>query len=606
MPVTAAASATWAPWRGPCGTVDIEREDTKPPRLLYNPLAPAPAVPGFYMSGEPQCPRVAVLGLDGATFLTLDPLIDSGALPNFARMRAEGVRGRLRATSPPNSPLGWAAFMTGRNAGKHGLFGFFTFEPERYRLGVSTGARVAAPTLWEIASRRGVRSAVVNVPYSYPPRAVDGVTVSGMDTPHGRPFTNPPPFEAELLAAVPDYRIEMDLPRGTDARKAWILERGLDYVRARARAFDYVRDHVAPQLFVGVFTATDRIHHFLWADLDAAHPRHDPALAPSCRELLEDVYREIDAELGRLIDWAGDDGAVFILSDHGFSGVQKTFFVHHWLHGRGLLALAERQRADTSMTLLRFLRARPRLYDAAREVKRRIPGLKQREMSRRSIGASAPYRKIDWSRTRAFYINNQGFRVNLAGREPGGIVDPADYEALRDELIAAAREIRDPQTGAPVYATAVRREELYSGGHEQVTADVVLVEVNGRERAAENFSTSAQINPERLDRLFAARGIPGNHADYGVLMARGAGIRRGAVVEGAALQDLAPTILHYLGLPVPLGMDGRVLDDALAVEFTSQHRVERCDDDEGEYAGDGLESDDEADIEERLRGLGYL
>lgn len=555
---------------------------------------------------SPRNPRVAVLGLDGATFLTLDPLIDAGLLPNFERLRRDGAVGPLRATAPPNSPLGWAAFMTGKNAGKHGLFGFFTFEPERYRLSVSTGARIASRVLWELASAAGLRSAAVNVPYSYPPRAVNGVTVSGMDTPHGRPFTNPPSFESDLLAAVPEYRIEMELPRGTDARAAWILEHGLDYVRARARALDFVWDRVDPELFVGVFTATDRIHHFLWAELDPAHPRHDPKLAPACGKLLEDVYREIDASLGRILDRVGDDGTVFVISDHGFSGVQKTFFVHHWLHGEGYVALNARPRGDASMSVLRLLRAHPRLYAFARDLKRRIPGLKSREMSRRSIGASAPYRKIDWSATRVCYVNNQGFRINLKGREPSGIVDQSDYEALRDELIAKALGIRDPETGAAVYSRAVRREELYRGGHESDTADVVLVEVNGRSSATENFSTSAQINPDRLDRRFAARGIPGNHADFGVLMAYGNAVAKGSCVDDAALQDVAPTILHLLGLQVPTAMDGRVLDGLLDPAWLAERPVRFSDDDESIAAGGDLEREDEEEIEDRLRGLGYL
>lgn len=554
----------------------------------------------------PRKPRIAVIGIDGATFLTLDPLIDAGLLPNFARLRREGASGPLRATSPPNSPLGWAAFMTGKNAGKHGLFGFFTFEPERYRLSVSTGGRIASRVLWEITSAAGLRSAAVNVPYSYPPRAVDGVTVSGMDTPHGRPFTNPPAFESDLLAAVPDYQVEMELPRGTEARKLHFIEHGRAYVKARAKALDVVWEHTDPDLFVGVFTATDRIHHFLWAELDPSHPRHDPKLAPACRSLLEDVYREIDAALGRAIDRVGEDGAVFVVSDHGFSGVQKTFFIHHWLHSRGYLALTTNPRGDTSMSMLRMLRARPRLYALARDLKRRIPGLRTREMSRRSIGASAPYRKIDWTATRVCYVNNQGLRINLAGREPKGVVAPADYEALRDELIMQALEIRDPETGHPVYARAVRRESLYHGGHESATADVVLVEVNGSANADENFSTSAQINPDRLDRRFAARGIPGNHADFGVLMAYGRGIATQARIDGAALEDVAPTLLHLLGLPVPRTMDGHVLESLLDKEWRSGRPVRFSDDDETMEGGSDLDRVDEEEIEERLRGLGYL
>ena len=74
---------------------------------------------------------------------------------------------------------------------------------------------------------------------------------------------------------------------------------------------------------------------------------------------------------------------------------------------------------------------------------------------------------------------------------------------------------------------------------------------------------------------------------------------------GATLHDLAPTILHYLGLPVPAGMDGQVVGALLAPELAG-HPVERCEDDDAGPLDAGLAGADEEEIEERLRGLGYL
>ena len=69
--------------------------------------------------------KVLVIGLDGATFDLMLPWIEAGELPTLGRMLSEGSSGPLRSTYPPVTAAAWSTFMTRKNPGKHGIYGFF-------------------------------------------------------------------------------------------------------------------------------------------------------------------------------------------------------------------------------------------------------------------------------------------------------------------------------------------------------------------------------------------------------------------------------------------------------------------------------------------------
>jgi len=155
--------------------------------------------------------------------------------------------------------------------------------------------------------------------------------------------------------------------------------------------------------------------------------------------------------------------------------------------------------------------------------------------------------------------------VNLAGRRPQGIVQPEEYEGLREEIIEKALEIRDPHSGEPVVERAYRREELYFGRYLERMPDIILVPRRYEYMAFghADFGSHRLVEP-----IF---GLSGHHRPQGVIILWGEKVKGGETIEGARIIDLAPTILYLMGVPIPVDMDGQVLTEALKPEFVSQN-----------------------------------
>ena len=160
--------------------------------------------------------RVVILGLDGATFTLLDPLL-LGRLPNLGLLMREGVHGPLRSTIHPLTPAAWTSAVTGLNPGKHGIFDFRRRRPGSYALEPVNARRRDGAPLWSLLSDMGRRVGVFNVPMTYPPEPVNGFMVSGMDTPGtDSSFVYPAALRSLLLQAVPGYQIDLDESTGVE------------------------------------------------------------------------------------------------------------------------------------------------------------------------------------------------------------------------------------------------------------------------------------------------------------------------------------------------------------------------------------------------------
>ncbi len=213
----------------------------------------------------------------------------------------------------------------------------------------------------------------------------------------------------------------------------------------------------------------------------------------------------------------------------------------------------------------------------------------------------APGGTVDWSRTVAFGLWNaqQGVRLNVRGREPQGIVEPgAAYESLRDEIAAGLLAAAEPHTGRPAVERVWRREELYSGPFLDDMPDLVF--------ALRPGFAGSPMQPD----LWAPTGWgSGDHSMEGLFVAWGAGTAPGRVA-GAELIDVAPTALYLMGQPVPTTMDGQVLTAALdpAELAAAPPRREEAPTPAPRAlpAGESLSAAEEAEIQDRLRGLGYL
>ncbi|MBU0493079.1 MAG: alkaline phosphatase family protein [Chloroflexi bacterium] len=552
---------------------------------------------------NPSGHRVFVLGLDGATLDRIQLLLDEGKLPNFARLVAGGAHGPLTTTIPPVTAPAWSSFMTGKNPAQHGLYDFMKRRPGTYYpIPVSSRDR-DAPAIWDIAGAAGRPVIVLNVPVTYPPHPVNGYMITGMLTPNNAPDAErayPPELMQELRDQVGEYVI---YPRKVYAkgRVDEFLQELYYTAGQRIKAVRYLMRHKPWDFFMVVFNETDTIQHGAWGVSDPQWHDYDPAEHEQYGNPINDYYERMDEVLGEILDELDDNTTLFIMSDHGAGPVYQFLYVNNFLERRGFMRF--RRNPITLGKVLMF-----RLGITARTVYKfliriGLGGLR-RSMDKRRGGYAklrryfVSFADVDWGRTQAYAMGYIGqVFLNVQGREPEGAVAPADYNSVREEIIAALRQLKDPKTGEPLIEDIYRKEEIYHGAYMDIAPDIVFMPRNLEAIAFGDFEFPSNTV---LEPSYA---ISSHHRMNGIFFAYGAGVRPGLRVEDAHILDLAPTILHVMGLPVPADMDGRVLEEVLETE----RPVERIEAAAG--AGKGAfeySADEEEQIVDRLRSLGYI
>jgi predicted AlkP superfamily phosphohydrolase/phosphomutase len=542
-----------------------------------------------------------VIGLDAATFRLLRPWAEEGRLPNLKRFLDEGAFGVLRSTVPPNSPAAWSTFATGVNPGAHGILTFHQFFPHDYNPHLMNAARRSGETFWEIAGRHGRKGGIINLPYTYPAKPYNGFMITGMLTPGmSRAMASPPELYDDLMNVEPGYAIDVDLIGAVTRDPIAVLDKILANLRARLNAsLGLYRKH-RPDLFCVVFVAADRICHHFWPYLESKElGAPQTAVQRRLSEAIRTVYEELDRAVGALVAEAGPETDVIIMSDHGTCGFRRGISLRNALAKEGLLTRQRNAplRRLAKWAVLTFARRAPRFLKMGME--RLFPA-----MSRRAVGTVA-HADVDFSRSLAYPTGlSRGVFVNLKGRQPNGIVEPADYEAVRDRIIDSLSRIQDPETGRPALQRVCRREEIWSGARLDEMPDIVV------EPAGSAYSIQTFSGLEKEDALYdlpkpswTRLQLFGGHDPEGVLMAKGPHIR-GGEITGAGIIDLPATILALLGCPVPAHFEGRVLADMLTDDVKYAKDDTSSDATEGGKAD--LSDEERMALEKRLKQLGYM
>lgn len=542
--------------------------------------------------------RLLLLGIDGGTWDVIRPLIDRGELPNLATLIEGGVSSPLRSTLPPQSAPAWVSMMTGQNPGRHGILDFWARDLRKYedddaKLNQST--RFAGQTIWDYAGHAGMCVGVVSVPVTYPAWPVNGFLLSGTLLAPDVNERSAYPFE---LAA--EYGLSLNFPDGYryGASKEDVIREGPAMMLRRRDVVLDLLDRYPCDLLVVVLGETDKAQHDFWRYREPDCP---PAERAQYGQVIDDHYRVADRVLGDLLDAFGRDGLVAVVSDHGAGPYpRRDVRFNAWLCEQGLLAL--HGKSMTWKTVLRRF---------ARGVKRFLPGqvqaiLGQKGTSRLVQALRRQYRgtqDIDWRHTQAYRVPMQipaeGILINLEGRQPEGIVPRSRYERLVEELAARALQLTDLETGETIVAEALSREQVYTGPYAEIyTPDLVLVMNGGYKGGWGNVGSVVVPVPEGERAQYR-----GTHAMDGVLILSGPGVRENVALAGASILDVTPTLLHALDLPVPTNVDGRVLLEA----FEHPTPVRTMDPfDAGLPSHSQLAADEEAEILDRLQGLGYL
>jgi predicted AlkP superfamily phosphohydrolase/phosphomutase len=554
--------------------------------------------------------KVLFIGLDGATFDVLDPLMEKGLMPRLKQFIAEGIRGPLETTIPPITPTAWVSWMTGKNPGKHGVFEFLLRRKGSGALPdtpVNSRSRDGLP-FWDLLGQMGKQAIVTNVPCTYPPSMVNGVMISDFLTPRGRrDFTYPESLIEEVESRFGPYELyitEVYTPGNVDK----ILDQLFTELDYKTKVNRYLMEQYGWDVFATHYWGTDRFQHELWHLLDETHPFFNRKERDAHIGRIHEYWHAVDSTLGRLFDDVGADSTVYLGSDHGFGPIKRFLCFNVWLIDQGLLVLKR-----DAMTL--FKRAIFRLgltpdlaYRSAMKmglahlrlsvgVTNRSKLMNLANMLMLSLG------DVDWSRTVAFSKGNYGqIFINLRGREQHGIVEPgAEYEKVMGEVIEKLRGLGD-EANRPLIGPIWRREDLYTGSHIGEAPDIQFLpsDMTNKPLGTLDLTSNKFITP--------VYGNSGDHRMHGIMLGRGPELHRGARFEGARIIDFAPTILHSFGVAVPSDMDGRVLEEIFTPAYMAEHSVRRSDAVEYqalETAG-AMTDEESEEIRQRLRGLGYL
>jgi predicted AlkP superfamily phosphohydrolase/phosphomutase len=517
--------------------------------------------------------------------------------------------------------------MTGKNPGKHGVFHFVETEPESYAMNYANGGSRRSPTVWKLLNAAGLSVGTVNIPFTYPPEALDGFQISGLDTPTANsPFVHPPSLKRELI----DHfgKINHDVRflgfMSTDRRRTQVLAEMEKTDRQWAGVALYLLEHHPQDVMMFVFMSIDTVQHYFWQYMDRSHFLYDPKAEPRFGNAVRQVYERLDALTGQIVEKLPTETTVFVVSDHGGGPVvDRTLFLNRYLHQLGLLHYynseggARQARFGLNTIGSRILRGGFSFLQKSLPSRQKnflaalFPALRKR-----AEVAYTSFQNIDWGRTKAYCSEvlaaPPSIWINLKGVKRGGIVEPEKYSALTDFIIGKLRELKDPRTGNPIIARVYRRDEIFHGPFSSEGADLIL------DWWSEDslFSTRPSFRRDRTKPPVMIREHRpseesewgGTHRVNGIFIGRGPALKAAAEIENAELIDLAPTLLHLLGIPVPDDMDGKVLTSAFQPGFLSEHpvRVGAASGTSEAHRASGYTEEESAKVEERLRALGYV
>jgi predicted AlkP superfamily phosphohydrolase/phosphomutase len=458
-------------------------------------------------------PRVAVIGLDCATPQLLFRDFEAET-PNIHALMKRGMWGDLASITPPITVPAWACGMTGKTPGQLGIYGFRNRRDTTYEgLAIATSDAIKEPAVWDVLGAAGLRSLLIGVPPSFPPpKTFPGWRVGCFLTPpSAKSWAFPAELEAEIVGDLGegnDYIF--DIP---DFRRA-----GYDVALDQVFKMTERRFKVGRKLAVGkpwdffmlCEIAPDRLHHVFWQHWDPSHPLYEAG--NPYESAFQDYYRFLDDEVGKLLEALPEDAVTIVMSDHGARPMMGGLCFNDWLIQEGYLALE----------------AQPSHVIPIKEA------------------------VIDWGRTVAWGDGGYYGRLflNVKGREPQGIVEPARYEEVRDELIAKLEAAPGPD-GEPLGTRVLKPQDVYPEVR-GVAPDLIVYFGDLAWRSVGSVGNHSIYTYENDTGPDGA-----NHDRSGVFAMAGLPDQPIGETSGLNLVDVGPTIMKLYGFEAPQDAVGR-------------------------------------------------
>ena len=464
------------------------------------------------VGGRAAKKRVLIIGLDCAEPSLVFAKYRS-ELPNLQSLVSRGAWGEIESTIPPITVPAWMSALTSKDPGQLGVYGFRNRADHSYeKMTIANSRAITEPAVWDYLGRAGKQSYLVGVPPSFPPKPVNGGMIGCFLSPNAQSkFTYPESLREEILRVAPNYLV--DVPNFRTDDKQWLLQKIYEMTEDHFKVVKHLIKEKPWDFLMSVEIGVDRLHHCFWKYHDATHPKHEPnnALINS----IHDYYVWLDKQIGGVLELIDDDTSVIVFSDHGAKKMNGGIAINEWLINEGYLVLEEKPQGVVPLEKV----------------------------------------KVNWGKTRAWGSGGYYARVflNVQGREPNGVIPPAEYEKVRDELIAKISAIPDDK-GKPIATRVYKPQQIYRATR-NIPPDLIVIFGDLYWRAVGALGLNAlhtfenDMGPDDA-----------NHAQMGMFIyfdpKRNLG---GRELKGLQLYDIAPTVLTEFGMDVPVEMIGETI-----------------------------------------------
>jgi predicted AlkP superfamily phosphohydrolase/phosphomutase len=468
--------------------------------------------------------KVFVIGLDCAEpTLVFEQWRE--VLPNLSRLMAGGTYGELTSTIPAITVPAWASMLSSKDPGQLGFYGFrnradYTYE----NMFIATARSVKVDRVWDLLSRAGRQVVVAAVPQTYPVKPVNGCMISCFLTPSTQSqYTYPDALKAEIEGLLTDEYM-FDVPQFRTEDKDHLLEQIYRMADQHHQVVKYLMTAKPWDFFMHVDMGVDRIHHGFWKQFDPRHPQHVPR--GPYEHAIRNYYIHIDRQIGEWLDLLDQDTVVLVVSDHGAKPMMGGIAFNEWLKREGYLVLEYQPEGIVPLDKC----------------------------------------EVDWARTVAWGSGGYYARLylNVKGREPDGVVDPADYEKVRDELAERIAAITDP-AGRNIGSVAFKPEAIYHQVN-NIPPDLIVYFGNLDWRSVGSlgfnsiYTFSNDTGPDDA-----------NHAQEGLYIVYDPRSQGGGRGPRRHLMDVSPTILEWLDVEVPADLRGRSWSSLRSALTTNAH-----------------------------------
>lgn len=519
--------------------------------------------------------KTLVIGLDGASWRVLDPLINNGLLPNFKRLKTEGAWSILESIIPPVTCPAWKCYSTGKNPGKLGVFWWVNFDKNKKQLIVPNQHSFKSKDLWDYFGEQNKKVAVINMPTTYPPKRVNGIMISGFGAPLDKEFnfdqkyTYPPELQEQIEN---QYNYQVGIKELKKENKEYNKKIILQFFDNRFKLLlDTLQENKYQFIHFTIFYI-NVLQHFYGSD-----------------KIVHEAWKKIDNYIGEIMHRFPDIN-LFFMSDHGNVDIETGFVINNWLYKNGYLKF--KKNFDYYLgKLISYIDIIPKKLIN----KKLITGISRRVLPKRlienhpmalwTVPTSSIDSIIDWDKSTVVALSQGPIYINY--KNVG-----KDKNKFLEHLINHLKEIKDPFTGERAIIKVYKKDEIYNGPYTDNAPDLVIVPKNGIE-----------IYGGFEDKIFHKQKnawTSGNHP-HGIFMAWGTQINNKGQLSNKNILDITPTILALNNIPIPDDLDGQVMKEIFLQDIIIRSQKSKL-----TTSKESISTTEQAIVKKRLEELGYL